>query len=319
MSKICIIGNSVAASRTEKEAPFAGWGQFLKEYVGIYHEVRNYARDAMTARAYYTERFLTLLNLVEPDDIVLVDFGGVEQRIDKPGLYHTHRELREYLHLYVEGIRGEGALPVLLTPAARCVFEADGTVADTRDDYPRVVREVAAETGAPLVDLNAMTTLMLQELGPRRARQYYRWVDAGEHPNHPDGLIDASHFNAAGAHEVARLVALGMHHTGAMPFGTVNQDAIAVAPQYPPLLTEFTVESPERTCGPPRARPPRRSSPARGPGRRSARCRSSGARRNPARPTWPSSSRGSTWAAPASTPRASGPGGVRSSGPSATT
>ncbi|MFF9339969.1 MULTISPECIES: GDSL-type esterase/lipase family protein [unclassified Streptomyces] len=246
MSKICIIGNSVAASRTEKEAPFAGWGQFLKEYVGIYHDVRNYARDAMTARAYYTERFLTLLNLLEPDDIVLVDFGGVEQRIDKPGLYHTHRELREYLHLYVDGIRGEGALPVLLTPAARCVFEADGTVADTRDDYPRVVREVAAETGAPLVDLNAMTTRMLQELGPQRARQYYRWVDAGEHPNHPDGLIDASHFNAAGAHEVARLVAIGLHHTGAMPFGMVNQDAIAVAPQYPPPLTEFTVESPER-------------------------------------------------------------------------
>ncbi|MFJ6480432.1 MULTISPECIES: GDSL-type esterase/lipase family protein [unclassified Streptomyces] len=246
MTKLCIIGNSVAASRTPKEAPFAGWGQFLGEYLTPYFEVKNYARDAMTARSYYTERFLTLLNQLTPGDVVAVDFGGVEQRIDKPGLYHSHRELREFLHLYLAAIRTEGAVPVLLTPAVRCVFEPDGTVADTRDGYPQVVREVAAETGTPLVDLNLMTARMLHELGPQRARQYYRWVDAGEHPNHPDGLIDASHFNEAGAREVARLVAIGLHQAAGLPYGMVNTEAVAVAPGYPPLLTEFTVESPER-------------------------------------------------------------------------
>ncbi|MET9882812.1 GDSL-type esterase/lipase family protein [Streptomyces sp. NPDC006430] len=249
MTKICIIGNSVAASRTPKEAPFAGWGQFLGEFLTPYFEVRNYARDAMTARGYYTERLLTLLNLLEPGDVVAVDFGGVEQRIDKPDLYHSHRELREFLHVYLEALRGAGAFPVLLTPAMRCVFEPDGSVADTRDGYPQVVREVAAETGTPLVDVTAMTTAMLQELGPQRARQYYRWVDAGEHPNHPDGLIDASHFNETGAREVARLIAIGLHNAGAaggLPYGMVNPDAVSVAPSYPPVLTEFTVESPER-------------------------------------------------------------------------
>lgn len=247
MTKLCIIGNSVAAPRTSKDGPFAGWGQFLGEYLTAYVEVRNYARDAMTARSYYTERFLTLLNLLSPGDVVAIDFGGVEQRIDKPGLYHSHRELREFLYLYIAAIRGEGALPVLFTPAVRCVFEPDGTVADTRDGYPQVVREVAAETGTPLVDLNLMTARMLGELGPQRARQYYRWVDAGEHPVHPDGLIDASHFNEAGAREVARLVAIGLHQTAqGLPYGLVNAEAIAAAPGYPPLLTEFTVASPER-------------------------------------------------------------------------
>jgi lysophospholipase L1-like esterase len=244
--KLCIIGNSVAAPRTDKEGPFAGWGQFLGEYLSPYCEVRNYARDAMTARGYYTERFVSLLNLLQHGDVVAVDFGGVEQRIDKPGLYHSLRELREFLYLYLEGIRNEGAVPFLLTPAARCVFEPNGTVADTRDGYPQLIREVAAETGTPLVDLNAMTMQMLHDLGPQRARHYYRWVDAGEHPNHPDGLIDASHFNEAGAREVARLVAIGLSNATGLPYGLVDTEAMAVAPSYPPLLTEFTVESPER-------------------------------------------------------------------------
>ncbi|MFJ4777333.1 GDSL-type esterase/lipase family protein [Streptomyces sp. NPDC088762] len=246
MTKLCIIGNSVAASRSAKEAPWAGWGQFLGDYLTPYVEVKNYARDAMTARSYYTEKFLSLLNQLSPGDVVLVDFGGVEQRIDKPALYHSHRELREFLHLYLVAIRTEGAVPVLLTPAVRCVFEPDGSVADTRDGYPQVVREVAAETGTPLIDVNLLTARMLYELGPQRARQYYRWVDAGEHPNHPDGLIDASHFNENGAREVARIIALGMGQVAGLPYGLVSPEAVAQAPAYPPPLTEFTVEAPER-------------------------------------------------------------------------
>ncbi|WP_299540202.1 hypothetical protein [uncultured Streptomyces sp.] len=245
MTKFCIIGNSVAAPRTEKEAPFAGWGQFLDGFLTPYFEVRNYARDALTARTYYNERFVSLLNLLAPGDVVAIDFGGVEQRIDKSGLYHGPRELKEYLYLYVAAIRGEGALPVLLTPCARCVFEPDGSVGETRDGYPQLVREVAAETGTPLLDLNAYTMAMLQELGPQRARQYYRWVDAGEHPNHPDGLIDASHFNEAGARHVARLVAMALDTTPGLPFGMVDREALVPTAGYPPVLPEFTVEAPE--------------------------------------------------------------------------
>jgi lysophospholipase L1-like esterase len=245
VSKFCIIGNSVAAPRGVEDGPFAGWGQFLGEFLTPYYEVRNYARDAMTARTYYNERFISLLNLLSPGDVVAVDFGGVEQRIDKSGLYHGHRELREFLYLYLAAIRQEGAIPLLMTPAARCVFEPDGSVAATRDGYPQVIREVAAETGTPLVDLNQLTTGMLQELGPQRARQFYRWVDAGEHPKHPDGLIDASHFNQLGAREVARLVAIGLDNAGGLPFGMIDREAVSVPSQYPPVTSEFMVEAPD--------------------------------------------------------------------------
>ncbi|MGW0084046.1 hypothetical protein [Streptomyces sp. NPDC003393] len=245
MSKVCVVGNSVAAPRTPDEAPLAGWGQFLQQFLTPYHEVRNYARDAMTARGYFTERFVSLLNLLEPGDLVLFNFGLVEQRVDNPQRYHGAREFKEFLHLYVRGVRGEGAVPVLVTQTARCSFDASGRVADTSDGYPQLVREVAAETDAPLIDLHELTLRLIQGLGPQYARQYFRWLDPGEHPNHPDGIIDSSHFNEQGAREVARLVAGSLHGAVGVPQGFVDPEAVAVAPAFPPPLTEFTVDKPE--------------------------------------------------------------------------
>lgn len=245
MSKICIVGNSVAAPRTPEESPLAGWGQFLANFLTPYHEVRNYARDAMTLRTYFTDRLATLLNLLAPGDVVLVNLGGVEQRIDNPLRYHGPREFKEFLYLYIEGIRAEGAFPVLVTPAARCAFTAEGDVADTRGVYPDLMREVAAETGTALVDLAAFTQRWLQELGPQRARQFFRWLDAGEHPRHPEGIIDSSHFNEAGGRAVARMVAIALHDSRELPPGLIDVNTLGAAPEYPPVLTEFTVEKPE--------------------------------------------------------------------------
>ncbi|MCP3757385.1 GDSL-type esterase/lipase family protein [Streptomyces sp. TBY4] len=245
MSKICIIGNSVAASRTPQESPLAGWGQFLGEFLTPYHEVRNYARDAMTLRGYFSERFATLLNLIDPGDVVLIAFGGVEQRVDNPLRYHGPREFKEFIRLYVERIRGEGAIPVLLTPAARCAFEADGSVSNTREHYPQLMREAAAETDTVLVDMNAFTMQLLHDLGPQRARRYFRWTDPAEHPNHPDGIIDSSHFNEIGAREVARMVAISLYNSQALPHGLIAPETVQVGAEYPPVLEEFTVEKPE--------------------------------------------------------------------------
>ncbi|MFC3574729.1 hypothetical protein ACFOZ0_15880 [Streptomyces yaanensis] len=244
MNKFCILGNSVATSRKPEEAPLAGWGQFVVDFLSGHYEVKNYARDAMTARAYYTERFISLLNSLNPGDVVAIDFGAVEQRINVPLRYHSPREFKEFLGLYVEAIRGEGAVPVLVTPSARCVFDVHGNVVNTHDSYPDLVREAAAGTGADLIDLNRYTTQLLQELGPTRARGFFRWTDAGEHPNHPDGMIDSTHFNEAGAREVARIFCSALLHAQGVPPGLVNPDSLQPG-EYPPVSAEFTVTNPE--------------------------------------------------------------------------
>ncbi|MET9773563.1 GDSL-type esterase/lipase family protein [Streptomyces sp. NPDC006367] len=244
MKKFCIIGNSVAASRTAEEAPLAGWGQYLGEFLNGGYEVRNYARDAMTLRGYYTERFATLLTTLAPGDLVLVAFGTVEQRINQLNRYHGPREYREYLRLYTDAIRAEGAVPVLVTPAARCAFDEAGNVLDTHDGYPELTRQAAAETGTPLLDMTVFTTAMLAELGPTRARRLYRWLDPGEHPNHPEGIVDASHFNEEGAREVARRLAMCLLDTAELPRDLVDSQSLAPG-TMPSVLAEFTVSNPE--------------------------------------------------------------------------
>jgi lysophospholipase L1-like esterase len=244
MRKICILGNSVAAPRSEEEAPLAGWGQYLGEFLGEGYEVRNYARDAMTLRGYFGKRLTTLLNLLGPGDLVLIAFGHDEQRVNQLNRYHAPREYEEYLRLYVEAIQAEGAVPVLVTPAARCSFDEAGNVLDTHGGYTELTREAAAETGAALLDMAAFTTAMLAESGSTRARRLYRWLDPGEFPNHPDGIIDARHFNELGAREVARRTAAALQEIPGLPSDLVDQQLLTPG-ESPDVLTEFTVSHPE--------------------------------------------------------------------------
>ncbi|MER5396456.1 hypothetical protein [Streptomyces sp. NPDC002599] len=244
MRKICVLGNSVATSRTESEAPLAGWGQYLDEFLAEGNEVRNYARDAMTLRGYFTQRMAALLTLLNPGDVVLLAYGQVEQRINQPERYHGPREYKEYLRLCIDAIRAEGAVPVLVTPAARCTFDEAGDVIDTHGGFVQLTREISAETGAALVDMAAFTTAMLAELGPTRARRLYRWLDPGEHPSHPDGIIDSTHFNETGARAVARRLAVALLETPGLPGGIVEPELLTPS-ELPPVLTEFTVSHPE--------------------------------------------------------------------------
>lgn len=242
---IFVLGDSVAAPRTEDEAPMAGWGQKIQELLVGPIEVANYARSEMTTRKYFTERFPGLLNRMQSGDIVLIGFGVVDHMIHN-GMRHVPLpEFTELLTLFVDYIRAEGGVPVLVTPAARCAFGPDGEVRNTCGDHPRAIAQVAAERAVPLVDLTALTTDLWSRLGPSRLRQYFCWVDAGEHPRHPGGNIDSTHFNHAGAYEVARMVVAGLCEQHVLSRADVNVAALMEPVAMPAVSHEYTVQSPE--------------------------------------------------------------------------
>jgi lysophospholipase L1-like esterase len=243
--KIFVLGDSVPAPRTEDEDPMAGWGQKIEDLLLGSYEVANYARSAMTTRKYFTERFPAMLNRMRPGDIVLVGFGGVDHMIHNGMRYVPVPEYKELLRLFVAYIGQEGGVPVLVTPCARYAFSASGEVLNTRGDYPQAMLEVAAELGAPVIDLTSRTMELWAELGPMRLRQYFCWVDAGEHPLHPDGTIDSSHLNHTGAREVARIVVAGLCNLGVLDKTAVNVSMLMEPPMLPPVSGEFTVQAPE--------------------------------------------------------------------------
>lgn len=242
---IFVLGDSVAAPRTEDEAPMAGWGQKIEDLLAGPVEVANYARSAMTARKYFTERFPAMLNRMKPRDIVLIGFGCVDHMIHNGTRYVPVPEYQELLRLFATYVHQEGGIPVLVTPMARYAFSAGGEVINTLGDHPRAMREVADRLGAPLIDLNRRTAELWAEIGPMRLRQYFSWVDAGEHPLHPDGSIDSTHVNHLGAFEVARIVVAGLCGLGVLDKADVHLDRLMEPPVLPPVSGEFTVQSPD--------------------------------------------------------------------------
>ncbi|WP_216586474.1 GDSL-type esterase/lipase family protein [Streptomyces brasiliscabiei] len=207
---IFVLGDSVPAPRTDEEAPMAGWGQKIEELLPGPVEVANYARSAMTSRKYFTERFPAMLNRMKRGDIVLIGFGYVDRMIHDGTRYVPVPEYKELLRLFVTHVHREGGVPVLVTPMAGYAFSATGEVLHTLGAHPRAMTEVAGELGAPLVDLTSRTMERWAEIGPLRLRQFFCWVDAGDHPGHPDGSIDSTHLNHTGAVEVARIVIAGL-------------------------------------------------------------------------------------------------------------
>jgi len=223
----------------------AGWGQKIEELLVGHYEVANYARSEMTTRKYFTERLPGLLNRVQPGDIVLLGFGCVDHMIHNGMRYVPLPEYEELLRLFVAYIQGAGGTSVLVTSAARYAFGPKGEVLDTLGDYPAATRKFAADHGLPLVDLNRMTTDRWAEIGPTRLRQYFCWVDAGEHHLHPDGKIDSTHFNHLGAYEVARMVVAGLCQQGVLPQSDVDVAALTAPAGMPEISKEFTVQAPE--------------------------------------------------------------------------
>ncbi|MFL6863145.1 MAG: GDSL-type esterase/lipase family protein, partial [Allosphingosinicella sp.] len=99
---------------------------------------------------------------------VLIQFGHNDQP-GKPGRSTDLKtEFPANLRRYVAEAKAAGARPVLLTPLTRRQF-VRGTLKNDLLPWAEAVRRVAAETGVPLVDLNARSAQAVQALGPALA------------------------------------------------------------------------------------------------------------------------------------------------------
>lgn len=87
---------------------------------------------------------------------------------------------------------------MLATSVERRKFDADGVAVATHGDYPAAVRALAREEGVALLDVQALSIALWQELGVEETKKYFNWTDAEQ---------DNTHFNPPGAVAVARMVA----------------------------------------------------------------------------------------------------------------
>ncbi|TAP43245.1 pectinesterase family protein [Arthrobacter sp. S39] len=225
---IFVVGDSTSSAYQQSERPRAGWGQALPLLLGPQATVFDYAWSGASSKSFADAGKLDrVLALLQPGDYLLISFGHNDEKVADPArgtLPDT--TFKEYLSRYVDGPKARGGKPVLVTSVERRRFDSSGNAQDSHGAYPQAVRELAAASGTPLVDLTVSSKELWQQLGPEGTKEHFLFLAPGEHPQYPQGAEDNTHFQATGALAVARLVARELQSKQIVPPGYfLNLDA----------------------------------------------------------------------------------------------
>ncbi|ASA20372.1 rhamnogalacturonan acetylesterase [Paenibacillus donghaensis] len=214
-----IAGDSTAAIKGATEKPMTGWGEFLQGYFGTSLEVNNCAINGRSTRSFVAEgRMAAILKEFKHGDYLFLQFGHNDEKKEDPSRYtDPDTEYRDNLHEFITSARRLGGTPVLLTSVSRRRYLEDGTLdPNAVGAYPAAMREVAAATQTPLLDIFAASQLLCQDLGVEGSKAIFMHLPEGAHPNYPAGVEDNTHFSGEGAREIARLVAQAIEQSAGL-------------------------------------------------------------------------------------------------------
>jgi lysophospholipase L1-like esterase len=205
---VYLAGDSTVVDQ-DKE-PWAAWGQMLPQFFKPGVAIANHAESGETLKAFMGERrFEKIMDTIRSGDYLFIQFAHNDQ---KEGANHldAFTTYKEYLKRYIDAARAKGAIPVLVTSMNRRTFDAAGRIANSLGDYPEAMKQTAKEQDVALIDLNAMSKLFYEALGPEKSKKAFVQYPAGTFPGQDRELKDDTHFNAYGAYELARCVVEGI-------------------------------------------------------------------------------------------------------------
>lgn len=189
--EIAVIGDSTVATY-EADAPRRGWGQMLPEFLNPAVTIRNEAERGKSTRSFPPNRWKSIL--AAHSTFVLIQFGHNDQHADYP-LADYQSNLRKFI---LEA-REAKITPILVTPMHRRTF-ANGQVTTELAPYANAMKELGAEMKVPVIDLYEKSGVWFQELGDKGAEAFTVNFSAG------GAKEDRTHFNEAGARQLARIV-----------------------------------------------------------------------------------------------------------------
>jgi len=203
---VWLIGDSTMSVKETKTYPETGWGMPFVYFFDSTVKVDNRAQNGRSTRTFMQEnRWQPVVDALQEGDYVFVQFGHNDEVSTKKS-YTTEEEFKKNLVKYITDTRSKKAIPVLLTPVARRLFDSLGNVKGTHDVYAQIVRNVAKENNVPLIDLDKKGQELLQALGVEKSKLLFNQLAPGEHPNYPQGKEDNTHFNELGARMIAQIV-----------------------------------------------------------------------------------------------------------------
>ncbi len=212
-----IAGDSTVSTYedTPSTSDQAGWGQMLAEHYTESVTIDNRAIGGRTARRFIEEgRLDEIADLLQVGDYLLVQFGTNDG--NKTATYELggqtipyyldpDTDFKDYLRQYLDVANEHGATLVYVTPPPR--NSAYCTGGNGTGAHAQAMRDLGAEEGVPVSDLNAKTVAHLTAICPAPTPEDFFLVRS-------DGTIDGTHFQENGARIMAGFVAEGIAEAG---------------------------------------------------------------------------------------------------------
>ncbi len=221
--------------------PKAGWSEMLSFYISDTKalQLQNGANTGFSIETYYTgsayHKNGTTNQLTgvlaaggggQPGDYLLIQFGHndaiapndsmtADEKILAEECYLDIETYKEYLRTYISVAGDWNVTPILVTPIADWNVDASGNFVSSYADYAQAVRDVAAEEGTLLIDMDKKTREFYATLDEEELKRIFMFCEAGEYDtNYADGVEDTTTFQIYGAMHMARLLAEGLKETG---------------------------------------------------------------------------------------------------------
>ena len=221
-----IAGDSTSTDQPGE--PYNSWGQMITRFFAPTIAVANHGESGESLRSFIGEnRLAKLMSVIQPGDWLLIQMGHNDQKdkAEGAGAFTTYKA---NLKRFIAEARQHGATPVLITPVQRLNFDDTGHIVNTLGDFPEAVRQTAAEEKVALIDLNKMSTLFYEALGPLEAVKAFA-------PG------DKTHHNDYGSYELAKCMVEGIRQAK-LPFAAhLLKDMKPFDPSHPDPLATFAL------------------------------------------------------------------------------
>lgn len=236
---VFLAGDSTVTDQARE--PYAGWGQMLPRFFKQGVAVSNQAESGLALSSFERQKRLAkILSMMKEGDYLFIQFGHNDQKSKEAGA-GPFTSYQADLKRYVDAVRSNGGIPVLVTPTERRRWNGNEPK-PTLADFAEAVRQLGAKESVPVVDLNTMSLAFYSALGPEKSKKAFVHYPASTFPGQDKPLEDDSHHSAYGGYELARCVVEGIKaHVPALA-SRLAADTKAFDPAKP--------DEPEKICIP---------------------------------------------------------------------
>lgn len=195
MPAVFYIGDSTVTFNKISTYPQQGMSNVLPLFLREGYTAQPHGHNGRSTKSFRDEGLWSpVRDGLQAGDFLLIQFSHNDEKEDPARHTDPDTTFKDNLRHFIRCAREKGAYPILHTPIARRLFDADGNfLPGSHGEYPRAIREVGSEMGVPVIDLTESTEAFLAEIGDEASRPLFVWPVDNTHLKF-DGAVRMMRF-----------------------------------------------------------------------------------------------------------------------------